>query len=69
MTSFTATQTTTEGGIITGEPRNAEPQQSDRVMLMAFRQALLIMVDAIERRYGLDLTSEARRRAREMDRK
>jgi hypothetical protein len=38
---------------------------TDRELLLAFRQALLLIVDAIERRLGLPRTSDMRRAIRE----
>ena len=35
----------------------------DRAFWLAVRQALLMVVDAIERRYGLQRTAELRKRA------
>lgn len=40
---------------------------TDREFMMLFRQALLLMVDAIERKLGLPRTADLRRMARDAE--
>jgi hypothetical protein len=58
MTPFTATQTTSEGGIITGEPRNAEPPappifcEGNKPVWAVFRRLMIALLRMLDDAYG-----------------
>ena len=52
---------------ITPKNTGAMDKIDDRALWLAIRQALLMIVDAIERRYGLKRTAEMRKKVLKFD--